>query len=113
MQFAIFDSPQLIRLESPFASTFQFLLCGLSIRMTRFCAIGPIAFTVLFVQMRFAVFDSPQLIRPRSSVAIAFQSLLRGLTLWMTAAVAIGQMLLQFHLYKCRLAFLIHRYSFV
>jgi hypothetical protein len=108
MQFAMLDSPWLVRLRSPVASTFQFLLRGLSIRMTRFGAIGQIAFTVLFLQMRFAVFDSLSIIHLR----FASQSLLRGLSPRMTAAVAIGQWLLPFHLRECRLSFLIHCRSF-
>jgi hypothetical protein len=69
MQFAIFDLPPLIRPRSPAASAFQFLLRGLSIRMTRFGAIGEIAFTVLFLQMRFAVLHSPLLIRSCESAS--------------------------------------------
>jgi hypothetical protein len=81
MQFAIFDSPPLIRLRSPVASIFQFLLRGLSIRMTRFGAIGQIARTVLFLQMRFAVFDSLLLIRWRDWIAFTFQ-----FRLWVVAS---------------------------
>lgn len=70
MRFAILHSTVLIRLRRPFASEFQFLLRGLPMRMTRFGAIGKIAFAVL--QMRPAVLHSPLLILLGGSISFAF-----------------------------------------
>jgi hypothetical protein len=72
MQFAIFDLPPLIRPRSPAASAFQFLLRGLSIRMTRFGAIGLIAFTVYLREC-----GLPTSIRGRSFLCVYFSIPLR------------------------------------
>jgi hypothetical protein len=72
MPFALPNSPLLIPPRSPFASAFQFLLRGLSIRMTRFGAIGEIAFTVYVRKC-----GLPSSIRRRSLLCVHFSIPLR------------------------------------